>query len=210
MSSQSSASCACHVDEVRSHQDPAYRRALFWVVVLNLGFGACDIVGGFVADSQALKADSLDFLGDGTISLLGLFALAWNARARSQIALTQGFFLGALGFGVIVFAIWRAFNVTMPNAEIMGAIGVVALTVNLGSALLLSRFRDGDANVRAIWLFSRNDALSNVAVIVAAGLVGWLGSAWPDLVVAGIIAMLFLHSAFEIVKSALREIGVSR
>ncbi len=175
--------------------------------MLNLGFGVAELFGGFVADSQALKADSLDFLGDGSISLLGLLALAWAPRARSNVALSQGLFLGALGVGVICFAIWRALNATAPDAELMGAIGVVALAINVASALVLARFREGDANVRAIWLFSRNDALANVAVIAAAGLVAWTGSAWPDLAVAGVIALLFLHSAYEIVTGALRERG---
>ena len=84
----------------------------------------------------------------------------------------------------------------------MGGIGIVALIVNISAALVLSRFRDGDANVRAVWLFSRNDALANVAVIFAAALVGWTGQAWPDLAVAGVIALLFLHSAFEIIRHA--------
>ena len=198
--------CACHGDEKRAQRDPAYRCALIIVVALNLGFGVCELVGGFLAGSQALKADSLDFIGDGSISLLGLLALAWSARARAQVALTQGLFLGALGLGVIGFALWRAFNATPPEAELMGAIGVVALVVNVGAALVLARFREGDANVRAIWLFSRNDALANVAVIIAAGLVAWTGQAWPDLGVAGIIALLFLHSAFEIVRNARAEL----
>ncbi|MEF2985519.1 cation transporter, partial [Pseudomonas aeruginosa] len=90
-------------DEKRAQHDPAYRRALTIVVVLNLAFGLCELVGGFLADSQALKADSLDFLGDGSISLLGLIALTWSARGRARIALSQGLFLGALGLGVIVF-----------------------------------------------------------------------------------------------------------
>lgn len=200
-------SCGCAGEPARAQHDPAYRRALLLVVVLNLGFGLAELVGGFIADSQALKADSLDFLGDGSISLLGLLALAWSARARARVALSQGLFLGGLGLGVIAFAIWRALNATVPDAELMGAIGIVALGVNVGSALLLSRFREGDANVRAIWLFSRNDALANVAVIVAAGLVAWTGRAWPDLAVAGVIALLFLHSAYEIVTNAHRELG---
>jgi cation diffusion facilitator family transporter len=200
-------SCGCHGEPVRAQHDPAYRRALLTVVVLNLGFGIAELLGGFIADSQALKADSLDFLGDGSISLLGLLALAWSARARARVALSQGVFLGALGVGVIAFAIWRALHATAPDAELMGAIGAVALTINVGSALMLARFREGDANVRAIWLFSRNDALANVAVIAAAGLVAWTGSAWPDLAVAGAIALLFLHSAFEIIKGARRELG---
>ena len=201
------ASCGCVGEPARAQHDPAYRRALLIVVVLNLGFGVAELFGGFIADSQALKADSLDFLGDGSISLLGLLALAWAPRARSNIALSQGLFLGALGVGVICFAIWRALNATAPDAELMGAIGVVALAINVASALVLARFREGDANVRAIWLFSRNDALANVAVIAAAGLVAWTGSAWPDLAVAGVIALLFLHSAYEIVTGALRERG---
>jgi len=194
----STESCGCHGEPARAQTDPAYRRALLTVVVLNLGFGVAELFGGFIADSQALKADSLDFLGDGSISLIGLLALAWSARARAKVA---------LGVGVIGFAIWRALNATAPDAELMGTIGVVALAINVVSALVLARFREGDANVRAIWLFSRNDALANVAVIAAAGLVAWTGSAWPDLAVAGLIALLFLHSAYEIVTGARRELG---
>lgn len=199
--------CACQGDQNRTRHDPEYRRALTIVVALNLGFGLCELFGGFLANSQALKADSLDFLGDGSISLAGLLALAWTARARSRVALAQGLFLGALGVGVIGFGIWRAFHATLPEATLMGGIGVVALGINVAAALILSRFRDGDANVRAIWLFSRNDALANVAVIVAAGLVAWTGRGWPDLAVAGVIALLFLHSAYEIVSDARRELG---
>lgn len=207
MTESASNSCACHGDEKRAQHDPAYRTALTIVVILNLAFGLCELVGGFFAESQALKADSLDFLGDGSISLLGLIALASSARARAQVALTQGLFLGTLGLGVIAFAIWRALNASVPEAELMGGIGVVALAINVTSALLLARFREGDANVRAIWLFSRNDAVANVAVIFAAGLVAWTGSAWPDLVVAGVIALLFLHSAYEIVRNARAELS---
>jgi len=203
--SETPQACSCAGDAKRAEWDPAYRRALWIVVLLNLGFGAAEIVGGFVADSQALKADSLDFIGDGTISLVGLLALGWTARARSQVALAQGVFLGVLGVGVIVFAVWRAMNAVAPEADLMGGIGVVALAVNVAAALILARFRAGDANVRAIWLFSRNDALANVAVIVAAGLVAWTGSAWPDLVVASVIALLFLHSAGEIITGARDE-----
>jgi cation diffusion facilitator family transporter len=202
--------CGCTGDTQRAERDPRYRRALWLVVVLNLGFGVIEAVGGFVANSQALKADSLDFLGDGSITLVGLLALAWSARARARVALIQGLFLAVLGFGVIGFAAWRALHAVPPEADLMGGIGVAALLVNVAAALVLSRFRAGDANVRAIWLFSRNDALANVAVIAAAGLVAWTGSAWPDIAVAAVIALLFLHSAQEIItgaRSELREIG---
>lgn len=203
--------CGCRGDTNRSRHDPAYRRALWIVVLLNLGFGVVETIGGFLARSQALKADALDFIGDGSITLVGLLALTWAAETRARVALTQGCFLACLGVAVIATAIWRGMNAIPPEADIMGGIGVAALAVNIAAALALMRFRErGDANARAIWLFSRNDALANVAVIIAAGLVAGLHSAWPDLIVAMIIALLFLHSAWEIVHHALRELGEAR
>ena len=198
--------CGCTGDQERAKVDPAYRRALWIVVILNVGFGVAELFGGFITGSQALKADSLDFLGDGSITLIGLLALGWSALARARVALTQGLFLGALGLGVIAVAAVRALNAEPPEAGLMGGIGVAALVVNVAAALVLARFRkDGDAQARAIWLFSRNDALNNVAVIAAAALVAWTGSGWPDLVIAGIIALVFLHSAWEIIQDARRD-----
>ena len=203
--------CGCTGDQDRAKVDPAYRRALWIVVILNVGFGLVELVGGFVAGSQALKADSLDFLGDGSITLVGLLALAWSAQARARVALVQGLFLGALGLGVIAAAVIRALNAEPPEAGLMGGIGLAALAVNVTAALVLARFREGgDAQARAIWLFSRNDALNNVAVIAAAGLVAWTGSGWPDLVVAGVIAIVFLQSAWEIIRDARAEQSARR
>ncbi|MDF2381816.1 cation transporter [Nostoc ellipsosporum NOK] len=200
--------CGCETDTARAGTDPAYRRALWIVVILNVGFGLFELAGGFISGSQALKADSLDFIGDGSITLVGLIALAWAASTRSRVALAQGLFLAALGIGVIGFAAWRALNAIPPEAELMGGIGIVALVVNVSAALILARFRDqGDATSRAIWLFSRNDALANVAVIAAAAMVAATGEAWPDLVVAGMIAMLFLHSAYDIIRDARSELA---
>lgn len=204
--SPQSTCCGCHADEKRAASDPAYRRALWIVVLLNLGFGLVEIVGGFLARSQALKADALDFLGDGSITLVGLLALSWAEHTRARVALTQGCFLAALGLGVIAAAIWRSMNAIAPEADIMGGLGVAGLLVNISAAFALMRFREGgDANARAIWLFSRNDALANIAVIIAAALVASLKTAWPDLVVAAVIALLFLHSAWEIIHGALAE-----
>lgn len=200
-------SCSCHADEKRAANDPAYRRALWIVVLLNLGFGVIEAVGGFVAKSQALKADSLDFLGDGSITFIGLLALGWAERTRARVALIQGGFLAALGVGVIGIAIWRALNAVTPEAGLMGGLGVAGLIVNVTAALALVPFRKkGDANARAIWLFSRNDALANIAVIVAAALVAWLKMPWPDLIAAAVIAVLFMNSAREIIRDALGEL----
>lgn len=209
--SKDEAGCGCHGDAGRAAVDPAYRRALWIVVILNVGFGVIELFGGFLADSHALKADSLDFLGDGSITFVGLLALAWATSTRAKVALTQGIFLALLGLWVLGMAAWRAMNAVPPEAELMGGIGVAALAVNVTAALVLARFREGgDAQARAIWLFSRNDAINNVAVIIAAGLVYWLQSAWPDLVVAAAIAVVFLHSAWEIIRDARRELRERR
>ena len=198
--------CGCETDTARAGTDPGYKRALWIVVILNLGFGICELVGGFVAGSQALKADSLDFIGDGSITLVGLVALGWSAVARSRTALIQGLFLATLGLGVIASALWRIFNAVPPEADLMGGLSIIELIVNVSVALFLSRFREyADATSRVIMLFKPNDALANVAVIAAAALVAWTGQAWPDLLVAGVIALLFLHSAYDIIRDARKE-----
>ena len=206
MSMEETDECGCTGDPKRAQDDPAYRRALWIVIILNIGFGLFEIVGGFIADSQALKADALDFLGDGSITLVGLFALGWTAVLRSRVALIQGIFLALLGMGVIGFALLRAIDPGVPEAGIMGALGFLARGINVVCAFVLSRFREGDANVQAVWLFSRNDAIANVAVICAAGLVAWTGKSWPDIAVAAIIALIFIHSAYQILQNALIEL----
>lgn len=174
-----------------------------------MGYGVVEIVAGFIAGSQALKADALDFVGDGVISLLGLIAVGWGLAARAKAALIQGIFLGALGAGVFVTTIYRLFVLSTPEANLMGIFGVIALAINGACALVLIPHRKGDANVRAVWLFSRNDALGNIAVVIAAGFVAWTGTHWPDLGVALIIAGLFLHSAWAIIKDARRDLAKS-
>lgn len=185
-----------------SHITPGYKRALWIVVLLNVGYGVVEAVGGFLSGSQALKADSLDFLGDGLITFLGLLAIGWRLVWRARSALIQGLFLGGLGVSVLATTAYRVLVQQRPEAELMGIFGGIALVVNVIAALVLIPHRTGDANARAVWLFSRNDALGNLAVVIAAGLVAWTGSPWPDLVVAVVIAGLFLQSSWSIVRDA--------
>ena len=193
-----------------SHITPAYKRALWIVVALNVGYGLVEIVGGFLAGSQSLKADALDFLGDGLITFLGLLAIGWSLLWRARSALIQGLFLGLLGLGVVASTIYRMIVQLPPEAELMGLFGIVALVVNVLAAAVLIPHRTGDANVRAVWLFSRNDAIGNAAVVVAAGLVTWTGTVWPDLVVALVIAGLFLHSSWSIIRDARADLREAR
>jgi Co/Zn/Cd efflux system component/copper chaperone CopZ len=189
-----------------SHVTPAYKRALWIVVLLNVGYGIVEIVGSFLAGSQALQADSLDFLGDGLISLLGLIAVGWGLAARAKAALLQGVFLGLLGLGVVGSTLYRVFVQHEPESLLMGGFALVAFVVNVLAAIVLLPHRTGDANMRAVWLFSRNDAIGNFAVLVAAVLVWWLASPWPDLLVAFAVAGLFLQSAWAIVRDARQDI----
>ena len=190
-----------------THITPAYRRALWIVVLLNVGFGLVEIVAGFIANSQALKADALDFLGDGLITCLGILAIGWSVAWRAKSALIQGIFLAVLGLGVLGATIYRVFVVNEPEAGMMGAVGAMALVVNAAAAVVLIPHREGDANVRAVWLFSRNDAIGNIAVVIAAGLVAWTGTPWPDLVAAVLFASLFLHSAWSIIRDAMGDLS---
>lgn len=189
---------------------PAYRRALWLVVALNAGFGVIEGVGGVIARSQSLQADALDFLGDGLITWLGVLAFGWRPAWRARAALLQGLFLGVLGLGVLGTTTYRVFATQQPRAEVMGLLGIAALAVNVACAVILIPHRHGDANARAVWLFSRNDALGNLAVVVAAGLVAWSGTPWPDLAVALLIAALFLHSAWVIVRDARGDLREAR
>ena len=185
-----------------SHVTPAYKRALWIVVLLNVGYGIIEIIGSFLAGSQALQADSLDFLGDGLISFLGLIAVGWGLAARAKAALLQGVFLGLLGLGVLVSTTYRVFIDHQPESLLMGGFALVAFFVNVLAAVVLIPHRKGDANMRAVWLFSRNDAIGNLAVVAAAALVWWTGTQWPDVVVAFAIAALFLQSAWSIIRDA--------
>ena len=189
-----------------SHITPAYKRALWIVVLLNAGYGVVEIVGGFLAGSQALKADALDFLGDGLITFLGLLAIGWPTVWRARSALIQGIFLGVLGLSVLAATTYRVLVLNQPEAELMGIFGAIALVVNVTAAAVLIPHRTGDANVRAVWLFSRNDAIGNLAVVIAAGLVWWTSTPWPDLAVAVVIAGLFLQSAWSIIRDARRDL----
>lgn len=190
-----------------AHQTTAYRRVLWIVVLLNVGYGIVELGGGFLSDSQALKADALDFLGDGLITLLGIIAIGWGLAWRARAALLQGIFLAILGASVLINTLLRLQGGYEPEAELMGLFGFVALGINIASTLVLLPHRSGDANVRSVWLFSRNDSIGNLAVVVAAGIVAWSGTEWPDVVVALVISVLFLHSAWSIIRDSLHDLG---
>ncbi len=182
-----------------------YRRALWAVILINASMFVVEMVGGAMAHSMALRADALDFLGDSLTYGISLAAIGMSLRVRASVALIKGLSLALMGLGVFGFSVWHFFTTTIPDAPTMGGIGLLALAANVASVLILLKFRDGDANVRSVWLCSRNDAIGNVAVIIAAGAVAITRSPYPDLIVALMMSGLFLSSAWQILRQASGE-----
>jgi Co/Zn/Cd efflux system component len=198
----------CHNDNCGIQfegQSATYRRVLWIVVAINAAMFLTEILAGAFADSMALQADALDFLGDSLTYGASLYVIGRSAQLRAGVAMIKGLSLGVTGLVVLGLTIHKIFVLGAPDAYVMSGIGVLALAANALSVLLLLKFRSGDANVRSVWLCSRNDAIGNVAVIAAAGMVAWTGTPWPDLIVAIAMASLFLHSATLILRQALRE-----
>ncbi|MCH7944152.1 MAG: cation transporter, partial [Proteobacteria bacterium] len=153
---------------------------------------AIEMVTSWYAGSTALLADALDFFADTASYGITLFVLAKSARLKAGAALAKGLAMGAFGFWVIALALYRADDPVLPDAAVMGGVGVLALAANAGSAVLLYWHRGDDLNMRSVWLCSRNDAIANIAVILAAGAVAVSATAWPDLAAGVLIAGLEL------------------
>lgn len=182
-----------------------YKRRLRFVIAINACMFIMEMSAGHIAQSQALQADALDFLGDALTYGLSLAVIGSSIAVRTNAALFKGVSLLALGTWVFGSTVYRVFVGGIPAAEIMGWVGFLALLANCASVLLLMRYKDGDANVRSVWLCSRNDAIGNVAVMFAALGVWGTASGWPDLIVAGIMASLFLSAAIQIIRQSLNE-----
>lgn len=182
-----------------------YKRRLWLVIALNATMFVVEMAAGHAARSQALQADALDFFGDAVTYGISLAVIGASLKTRAVAALFKGLSLLLMGLWVGGSTAYQFLVLGMPKAEIMGSIGFLALAVNLASVMLLVRYKDGDANVRSVWLCSRNDAIGNVAVMLAALGVWGTATAWPDLIVAGLMAALFVNSAIQILRQAVEE-----
>lgn len=195
---------ACGDDTARA--DPRWRRVLWAALIINAAMFLVELGAGALADSRALQADALDFLGDAANYAVSLAvmsaALVWRARAAVVKSL---FMLGFAGW-VFVSAMVAFVEGTAPDASVMGAIGALALVANIAVALMLYRYRMGDAYMRSVWICSRNDAIGNVAVLLAALGVFGTGSAWPDLMVASIMAGLALTGGVQVFRQGTAEL----
>jgi Co/Zn/Cd efflux system component len=183
----------------------AYKRRLWLVIAINAAMFAVEMGAGQAAQSQALKADALDFLGDALTYGLSLAVIGMAVRVRATAALFKGLSLLAMGAWVLGTTLYHVVYLGVPEAGIMGGIGFLALAANVASVLLLMAWKDGDSIVRSVWLCSRNDAIGNVAVMLAALGVWGSGTGWPDVIVAAAMAALFVTSAVQIIRQARDE-----
>jgi Co/Zn/Cd efflux system component len=201
----------CHDDHCSSAaaqtlNSPRWRQALWIALAINAAFFVAEMAAGAAAGSASLQADALDFLGDAANYAISLgvagMALAWRARA----AVAKGSTLIVFALWVLGNATWHTIHGTLPHAEVMGVVGIAALLANGGVALMLYRFRSGDANMRSVWICSRNDAIGNLAVMLAAMGVFGTGTGWPDVIVAAIMGGLGLWGGWQIVGQARSEL----
>jgi Co/Zn/Cd efflux system component len=183
----------------------AYKRRLMLVTAINVGMFFIEFSAGHLAGSQALQADALDFFADGVTYALSFWAIGRPQRVRTGAAVLKGLSLLAMGIWIAASTLYQFFIHGVPEAQVMGLIGFLALGANLLSVYLLFAYKDGDANIRSVWLCSRNDAIGNVAVMIAAVLVAWLNNGAPDLIVAGVMAALFLTSSYQILRQSWAE-----
>ena len=198
--------CQCHTACASAPVNPRFRRALWVALVINVLMFAIEIVGGVKSGSVSLLADAVDFAGDAANYGISLTVLSLGLIWRARAALVKGLTMGAFGVFVLGRALWGALQGIPPEPLVMGGIGLLALFANGFVAVLLYTFRDGDANMRSVWLCSRNDAIGNVAVMLAAAGVFGTGSGWPDLVVASIMAGLALSAGLAVVRQARQEL----
>ena len=204
------ASCCATADVRFDGMDPRYKAILWVVIAINGAMFVAEMTAGQLAGSQALQADALDFLGDTLTYGISLAVIGAVLHVRAWAAFAKGISLFLMGLWVLGSTAYQVLVLGLPSAEIMGVIGVLALAANLASVFLLAPYKDGDANVRSVWLCSRNDAIGNIGVMLAAFAVWGTSSAWPDLAVAAIMASLFLTSSFSILRQAMAELRAVR
>jgi cation diffusion facilitator family transporter len=196
-------------DDGQAELSGAFRRVVWLALVLNFAMFAVEIAAGFYAGSVALWSDALDFFSDGANFAITLAVLGMAARPRALAAMLKGVSMAAFGLWILAAIAANALSGGVPSAPVMGGVATVALAVNLSVALMLYRFRNGDANRRSLWLCTRNDALGNLAVLAAASGVFATSANWPDLLVAFAMAMLALHSAVQVIRQSLGELRPS-
>ena len=202
-------SSQCHHDheaEAKSASNPRYRRILWLALIINLAMFGVEIGAGFKSGSTSLLADAIDFFGDAANYGVTLMVISSGVILRARTAMLKGLSMCAFGVFVAGRALWMLTQGGTPEAFTMGMIGLLALAANVAVAAMLYAWREGDANMRSVWLCSRNDAIGNMAVMLAAVAVLATGAAWPDLLVALGMAALAIAGGWSVIQQARGEL----
>jgi cation diffusion facilitator family transporter len=182
-----------------------HKKVLMVVLAINVTLFIVEVIAGLLAHSTALLADSLDMLGDSLVYGFSLYVLWRSAEWKALAAILKGGIMTVFGLGVLGEAVYKTVAGVVPSAETMGMIGFLVLLGNGICFFLLFRHRSDDLNMRSTWLCSRNDIIANLAVLAAAGGVAFFRSPWPDLLVGGAIALLFLRTAWTVLNESIHE-----
>ena len=205
-----SKNCGCGSNVNFDGSSKVYKRILVVIIIINFSMFLVELGGGVLSGSMSLLADCLDFLGDSTTYTISLIVIGMPLAVRAKAGMFKGISLLFIAAWVLGTTGLRILENDVPEPLTMGIIGFAAFAANVISALLLVKFKDGDSNVRSVWLCSRNDAIGNVAVMIAASGIVVTNNAWPDLLVAGIMATLFSHSAINIIRQSWRELKIEK
>lgn len=196
----------CEVKDGKHGWDCRYRQILWVILLINAVMFVVELGSGIYSGSQSLLADAIDFFGDAANYGISLYVLNRSINWRAKASIIKGSTMGLFGLWILGSTVYKALTTGVPQAEVMGVIGFMALIANVVSAILLYKYRSGDSNRESVWICSRNDAIGNIAVMLAAAGVFITGTKWPDLLVAAIIAGLALNGSWRIIRSARVEL----
>lgn len=191
-------------------RDHGYRRVLWIALAINAGMFAIEVGAGLHEGSVSLQADALDFFGDAVTYGLSLYVLARTVVWRASAGVLKGGMMAVFGLWIMGAAVYKSLVLGAPSAFVMGSVGIVALVANFICAALLFRHRNGEINRRSVWICSRNDALGNLAVVIAASGVFATGTPWPDILVGISMAALGLSGAYQIIRQGAGELRTAR
>jgi cation diffusion facilitator family transporter len=195
--------CGCEV-EIKDNEQ---KYVLYWLLAINSTMFVFEIGFGWASQSTALIADSLDMLADAIVYAIALYAVGKSIKHKANAALISGYFQLALGILIILDIIRRLYGISEPHSWFMISVGSVALVANVICLFIIRKQNSGEVHMRASWIFSANDVLANLGVIVAGILVMWLEQRWPDIVIGSVISILILRGAFLIISDAKQELA---
>jgi len=194
--------CGCSV-EIKNQSE---KSVLYWLLAINASMFVIEIGVGWLAESTALIADSFDMFADAVVYGIGLYVVGRAAKDKAKAALVSGYFQAVLGLLILIDIVRRVIQGSEPISELIMIMGLIALFANLICLVLIHKHKDGEVHMRASWIFSANDVIANMGVIIGGALVWWLDSRWPDMFIGIIIALVILRGSRMIIQDAKNEL----